>query len=275
MERHGDGGKPLPAEEVEFVLIGAGLPRTGTMSTYTALEMVLPGKCHHMARVGHDKSSRNVDFWLAAVGGGVTDEQWRTFVRDERLSGGVDYPLSLFWKDLIRIYPNAKVLLSDRDPVRWYESVKNTIYDVVGIIAYNPLTKYNPLMQLLLRISGASRFMQVPATLCFAETPLGPRYPRGMFGVVEAGQEEAVRFFNDWKAMVVSTVPAERLLVWQVKQGWGPLCQFLGVPVPEEPFPNVNDTPSMLKKIRAVRVTVAATWAVQAAALAAAAYFWQ
>ena len=115
-----------------------------------------------------------MDFWLAAVGGGVTDEQWRTFVRDERLSGGVDYPLSLFWKDLIRIYPNAKVattntqeapqvLLSDRDPVRWYESVKNTIYDVVGIIAHNPLTKYNPLMQLLLRISGASRFIQVPA----------------------------------------------------------------------------------------------------------------
>jgi len=59
-----------------------------------------------------------------------------------------------------------------------------------------------------------------------------------------------LRFFNDWKEAVVSTVPAERLLVWQVKQGWGPLCQFLGVPVPEEPFPNVNDTPSMLKKIR-------------------------
>jgi hypothetical protein len=105
-----------------------------------------------------------------------------------------------------------------------------------------------------------------------------------MFGAVEAGQEEAVRFFEAWKAQVVKEVPAERLLVWQVKQGWGPLCevaiiihqpsainhlppaishqppaslvftqislQFLGVPVPEQPFPNMNDTPSMLKRIR-------------------------
>jgi len=270
----GDGGKPLPVEEVEFVLIGAGLPRTGTMSTYTALEMVLPGKCHHMARVAHDKSPRNVDFWLAAVGGGVTDDQWRTFVRDERMSAGVDYPTSLFWKDLIRIYPNAKVLLNDRDPVRWYESVKNTIYNVVDITTKSSLTKYNPLMQLLLRLSGGSRIMQVPASLCYAETPLGPEYPRGMFGVVEEGREAAVRFFKAWKEEVVREVPAERLLVWQVKDGWAPLCQFLGVPVPEEPFPNVNDTPSMQRKLRAMRAMVAGTWAVQAAALAAAAYSW-
>ena len=120
-------GKALPSSEVEFVLIGAGLPRTGTMSTFTALEMILPGKCHHMARLMSDKTDRNTTFWLRAVRGEVTDGDWRQFVKDERLSAGVDYPISLFWKDLLRIYPNAKVLLNDRDPVRWYKSVKNTI----------------------------------------------------------------------------------------------------------------------------------------------------
>ena len=74
-----------------------------------------------------------------------------------------------------------------------------------------------------------------------------------------------IRFFNAWKAQVIREVPADRLLVWQVKEGWAPLCQveifiniryfspmlqFLGVPVPEEPFPNVNDTPTMLRRLR-------------------------
>merc|ERR1712071_504321 len=122
-----DDGKLLPAEEVDFVLIGAGLPRTGTMSTFTALEMILPGKCHHMVRAIGDTTPRNRTLWLKAVKEKVTDDEWKQFIRDEGLSAGVDYPTSLFWKDLMRIYPNAKVLLNDRDPVHWYESVKNTI----------------------------------------------------------------------------------------------------------------------------------------------------
>ena len=93
-----------------------------------------------------------------------------------------------------------------------------------------------------------------------------------MFGAVEDGQEEAVRFFNAWKAQVMREVPADRLLVWQVKEGWGPLCNFLGLPVPEEPFPNVNDTPSMLKKINLLRRIVFGTWAVTTAGVASAIY---
>ena len=169
----------------------AGLPRTGTMSTYTALEMILPGKCHHMARcnishfrfillkyisrVGTDETSRNISFWPKAVAGDVSEVEWRQFIKAERLSAGVDYPISLFWKDLVKIFPNAKVgnsvirlvwsgrwasrfrkcplvvsftsvlnrsvqkspiqvLLNDRDPVRWYESVKSTILQVVGLV---------------------------------------------------------------------------------------------------------------------------------------------
>ena len=264
-------GKPLPSCEVDFVLIGAGLPRTGTMSTYTALEKILPGKCHHMARVGTDKTDRNVTFWLKAVVGDVTDEEWRQFVKDERLSAGVDYPVSLFWRDLVRIYPNAKVLLNDRDPVRWYESVRNTILQVVGV-STGPLARFNPLLQLVMFVSGRGKVLVVPKTLCYAETALGSAFPRGMFGAVEDGQEEAVKFFNAWKAQVIREVPADRLLVWQVKEGWGPLCSFLGLPVPEEPFPNVNDTPSMLQRIGIIKKLVLGTWAVTAVGLASAVY---
>ena len=70
-----------------------------------------------------------------------------------------------------------------------------------------------------------------------------------MFGVFESGEETAVRFFNDWVEQVKSEVPSDRLLVFQVKEGWGPLCQFLGVPVPEEAFPNVNDTAGNIGRV--------------------------
>jgi len=265
-------GKPLPKEEVDFVLIGAGLPRTGTMSTYCALEMVLPGKCHHMARVSTDSSGRNLKFWPKAAAGEATEGEWKEFVKAERLSAGVDYPMSLFWKDLVKMYPNAKVLLNDRDPVRWYDSVRNTILNVVTLFS-NPIVAYNPLLQLLLVLTGRTAMSVVPKVVCYSPTPLGSAFPRGMFGAVEDGQEEAVRFFDAWKAKVIKEVPADRLLVWQVKQGWEPLCQFLGIPVPEQPFPNVNDTPMMQKNIRALKGMVAATWAITAAAAGAAAYW--
>ena len=272
--RHFDtlmNGKAPPSSEVEFVLIGAGLPRTGTMSTFTALEMILPGKCHHMARVMSDKTDRNSTFWLRAVRGEVAEGDWRKFVKDERLSAGVDYPMSLFWKDLLSIYPSAKVLLNDRDPVRWYESVNNTILQFVGL-TFSPMARFNPVFQFLLKVSGTGKNLEVPKQIGFAETALGRDFPRGMYGAVEDGQEEAVRFFNTWKSQVVKEVPADRLLVWQVKEGWGPLCHYLGLPVPEETFPKVNDTPSMLKKINLLKGIILGSWAVTAVGVASAIY---
>ena len=71
-----------------------------------------------MARVAADNINRNVPFWLKGVAGDVTKEEWKRLVKDKRLSAGVDDPVSLLWRDLVKIYPNAKVLQNDRDPVR-------------------------------------------------------------------------------------------------------------------------------------------------------------
>ena len=94
------------------------------------------------------------------------------------------------------------------------------------------------------------------------------------------------RFFNAWKTQVIREVPADKLLVWQVKEGWAPLCkvgkfvrkciilfQFLGVPVPDAPFPNVNDTPTMLWRIKITQRVIAGTWALIMAGLAGAVYY--
>ena len=95
---------------------------------------------------------------------------------------------------------------------------------------------------------------------CWGPTYLGPKYPRGMYGAVDSGQETAVSFFNDWNEQVKREIPSDRLLVFQVKEGWDPLCKFLGVPVPEEPFPNVNDTEEMRKRIWSMKRSCYISW---------------
>ena len=94
-----------------------------------------------------------------------------------------------------------------------------------------------------------------------------------MFGAVDCGEETAVRFFTEWKEQVEREIPADRLLVFQVKDGWEPLCQFLGVPVPQEPFPNVNDTAEMQENIRGMKRACYLSWAIGIAAAGVAGYY--
>ena len=188
--------------------------------------------------------------------------------RTESLSASVDYPMSLYWKDLARIFPNAKVLLNVRDPVRWYKSVDNTIAQVVKFLQTSWLALP---MRCFMKLSGASN--SAAFFTCFAPTYLGPNYPRGMFGAVDAGQETAVKFFNDWVESVKKEIPEERLLVFEVKNGWEPLCQFLQVPVPDEPFPNANDTAEQQAKFRAMKKFCIFSYTILAAGLGTAIYF--
>jgi len=262
-------GKAAQEEDVEFVLIGAGLPRTGTMSTYTALEVILPGKCHHMARVVSDRSGRNRAHWTKAIKGELTDQEWKEFIRLEKISAGVDYPTSLFWKDLMRIYPNAKVLFTDRDPVKWYQSVTNSILQVAHIT--------EGFWNLPIRVF-ASAFSNLDMAPYITRAPrrdsFGAKWSGGMFGAVEEGEDAATQFYQEWKEDVLREVPKERLLVWHAKDGWGPLCAFLGVPEPDQPFPNVNDTPSMQKMVRKFKRIRNLFWAVVVGGIAAGTYYY-
>ena len=76
----------------------------------------------------------------------------------------------------------------------------------------------------------------------------------GMFSTIEAGREESVKFYNDWVEEVKRTVPQDKLLVFSVKEGWEPLCKFLNVPIPDQPFPRSNDTKSLTGLIRSSRI---------------------
>jgi len=136
----------------------------------------------------------------------------------------------------MEVYPEAKVILTIRDPEGWYKSVKQTILKgsneslsfPINVMA--TLTGSSKLFNLVFRCyrKAANRFIH-----------------EGVFDVIEQGEEASVRYFNDWVEKVKDNVPAEKLLIYNVKEGWKPLCSFLQKPIPSMEFPRGNDTQDM------------------------------
>ena len=196
-------------------VIGAGLGRTGTLSLKAALEELGFAGCYHMVEVLARKDDART--WDAAVRGEAVD--WDRLLAGYRAT--VDVPSCLFYRELMEKYPEAKVILTVRQPERWYESTHQTIYYSRDAFpkwaaAFNP------------RIRAFRRMVD----------RLWDRMFRGRF----EDRAFAIDVFNRHNEQVIRDVPAERLLVYEVNQGWGLLCEFLGVPVPEgKPFPHLND----------------------------------
>ena len=130
----------------------------------------------------------------------------------------------------MRIFPDAKVVLTIRDPEKWYESVKGTIYQ--------SRLRLSGSTGLFLKLVGFFRLCNT-ATMCSNQG--FPITEMGLFDAIESGKEDSIKFYNDWVEHVKKTVPSKRLLVFESKQGWAPLCSFLDLPIPNELFPHVND----------------------------------
>ena len=87
-----------------------------------------------------------------------------------------------------------------------------------------------------------------------------------------ADRDFAIGVYQEHNEAVRREVPAERLIDFEVKQGWAPLCAFLGKPVPETPFPNVNDSAEFKRRIRTLKMIGRAPWVVFAIIAAIALY---
>jgi hypothetical protein len=192
-------------------IIGAGLGRTGTLTLKTALEMLGFGPCHHMVEVFANPAQ--VPLWNRAADGEAID--WEDIYGSYRAT--VDWPGCHFYAALAARYPGAKVILSRRDPERWYESMRETI-------------------------------LASMAQMGLAAAPIPQDHPMRFGGVIipqqtfafDFSRDNVIAAFERHNAEVMRTIPAERLLVFEAAQGWEPLCAFLGVPVPAEPFPRTN-----------------------------------
>jgi Sulfotransferase domain len=235
-------------------VIGAGFGRTGTMSLKAALETLGFAPCYHMTEVF--EHPEHAGFWEAARQGQTVD--WDALLGD--YEAAVDWPACAFYEDLMRRYPDAKVLLSVRDPVPWYESTRNTIYELSRITVISPFSRQTFRLIGLIR-PGMGQIVRMINRLIWVDT----------FDGRFEDEEYAKAVFERHNAEVQKRVPQDKLLVYEVRQGWEPLCEFLGVGVPEEPFPRLNDTAEMLRRIRVLRaltfVTPAALLALLSAAL--------
>ena len=192
-------------------IIGAGFGRTGTSSLRAALEHLGFGPCHHMYEV-RDHPEQLVD-WEAAARGEAVD--WDRVFRGYRSQ--TDWPGARYWRELARHFPTARVILSVRDPDSWFESVQATI---------NPF--------LAARGSHRSPHLNAMAEMGYQTIALQ------VFDGRLAERDHALRVFKEHVAAVRSEIAADRLLTFDPRDGWRPLCDFLEVEVPGIPFPWVN-----------------------------------
>merc|ERR1711971_1314741 len=205
--------REMPPRDESMLVIGAGLGRTGTLSTRSALEHLLGHPCYHGAVPVAERPEHAIP-WINIFTSGKLEPEMATELL-EGYSAGVDFTIFTWYKQLMEIYPDAKVLLTVRDPERWFTSM-TVLHTIFGTLIQQPYA--------------------------------------GVLTAMLQGKREAVEVFNSHVAEVKGFVPPDRLLVFDVKDGWPPLCAFLDKPIPDAPFPNVSDAAMMLLTFNIIRI---------------------
>jgi hypothetical protein len=213
-------------------VIGAGFGRTGTMSTHLALNQ-LGFPCYHMFEVLRNPLNKaHLDFWRkVADAPDKVDRDWEQVFG--RYTATVDNPACCVWRELAKAYPDAKVLLTlhPKGGDAWYESVMETIYFTESTWQFKVLHAVTPF---------GRKFGDMSHKLIWQYLHRSTMPDRA----------KAVAFYNKHIEEVKAAVPPEKLLIFSANQGWKPLCDFLGVAVPDTAFPNTNDR-AEFQKIKA------------------------
>jgi hypothetical protein len=191
-------------------IIGAGFGRTGTVSLQQAF-VHLGYPCYHMQEVMKAYDRGHVEQWDAVLTG--HDIDWHTLFAGYEAT--VDFPACVFYRELMAAFPEALVVLTVRDPQRWWKSFSK----LLGLVSKTRLFYFVPMF----RKFGAMNMHMIDY-------------------VFDGSMDEDVCIARYMRHIeeVKATVPEERLLVYSVTEGWEPLCRFLGHPVPEIPFPHAN-----------------------------------
>ncbi|GAB3258982.1 sulfotransferase family protein [Kineosporia babensis] len=205
-------------------LMNVGLGRTGTTSLKRALETIGWGPSFHMFDVISDDD--RLRSWEQIVVDGQEPDWEKVF---EGYTSVVDGPGSLYYRQILQALPETKVVLTIRDGEEWYRSTYDTLYQFVLRARQSPPPPD----------STPARILRVTDSLVWS----------GLFGGRFEERDHAIAAFREHNQGVVNSIDPDNLLVYDVKQGWEPLCSFLGVPRPSEPFPHLNDTESMKRNV--------------------------
>jgi Sulfotransferase domain len=204
---------------MQLKVIGTGLGRTGTKSLHSALNMVGLGPCHHMMEVFPRPES--VPLWVAAAEG---KPDWDAIFAE--FQSAVDYPAAAHWRAITAYYPNAKVIHTVRDPDKWFDSTQATIFAPDGMVARITANPGDPMS-------------------AFFNSVIAPFHDH------IHDRAFMTNYFRRHTEEVKATIAPERLLIYEAGQGWAPLCAFLGVPVPDTPYPSENTTAEFQTRVSA------------------------
>ncbi len=203
-------------------LVGAGFGRTGTLSLKTALEGLLGAPCYHMVEVfGHPD---HAPVWADAVRDGRAGDELEAVLAGYVAT--VDWPACAAWRPLADAHPDAVILLSVRDSAdAWWRSASQTIFVGMDDPTAEPVPGWRAMWEVV------------------AERTLAPGF------VHDA--EAAIGAYEAHNAAVRAEADPARLLEWRPGDGWAPLCDALGVPVPSDPFPHLNTSEEWLARRQA------------------------
>jgi hypothetical protein len=212
-------------------VIGAGWGRTGTESLKKALDILGFGKCYHAFELVKD--GKRIVYWEQLARGEKPDYD-KLF---EGYQSAVDFPAALYYKEFMEQFPDAKVILSYRNAEQWYASASKTILKSLPAF-FIPVCRFIGLFNR--NMSYFPRIYNVITNEIFGHLMQGKKDDR----------EFMLGLYNRWVEEVKMTVPAEKLLVFEAREGWEPLCNFLEVPVPIVPYPRSNDGEQFHKRIK-------------------------
>ena len=224
-------------------VIGAGLPRTATTTQMFALEQLGFAPCYHMRDLLGDLET-GLPLWEGVLDGAP---EWERVFGDARST--VDWPSARFYRELIEYYPHAKVLLSVRDPAAWARSMRETVWGIYhGDSVIHHVNSARAVLD-----ENWRRYLTLMSRIT---------WQRGgaLAGGDPADFDQLAATMGRWTEQVKRDVPAERLLVWDPADGWGPLCEFLEVPVPDGELPRLNDTASFREGIIGGAIDVLNEW---------------
>jgi hypothetical protein len=195
-------------------IVGTGLGRTGTKSMQTALNRLGFGPCHHMVEMFANPQA--FPHWIAASKGA---QNWDVLF--DGYQSMVDWPGVKYWRELVDHYPDAKVLHTVRDPDLWFDSTQATIFNAANL----------------------QRIVQPGPMSDFFTGLFGDFLPHinDRFAMTE--------YYRRHDAEVRATVPKDRLLIYEVGSGWAPLCEWLGVAVPDTPYPSENTRADFAQRV--------------------------
>lgn len=202
----------------ELTVVGASFGRTGTTSVRKALEHLGFGPCHYMRHLA--VNDRHAADWLRVAQGEPPD--FGTLLGG--FAATIAWPASCYWRELAAANPSAKVLLIRRDPADWYASVARTLYRTRP---KTPRGDYDRVIEELIW--------------------------NGVFDGRFTDPHHAMNVYREHYRTVRDEISSDRLVEVDPTRGWPPLCEALGVPVPEQTFPHANSTGEYLERAKAAR----------------------